>query len=1105
MALGPVHIANGSDIPEWAELLERYIDDISAAATLARAPVVHTAAWSASSGDDVPFGELLSPLADLAQVDLEARIGEALTRVAPPARAALRESLMQRLARLAAPLLYEGFDRHRSEHQSSAAHRGARAVQRPGPSRELYHDYMRRMLAGAMLRLLREYPVLARLLATTAILWREASAEFLWRLAADRDLISERFAGGRTLGDLVAVRPGISDAHCGGRTVYALTFACGLRLIYKPRGLGVDTAFGELLTWSTRHGAPLIAQSTPPALALATHGSRSHTEPFRIAPRVLDRHEYGWVDYAERRECRDIAEVRRYYERTGALLCLLHTLGSTDCHYENLISHADFPILIDVETVLQPDVARAQPPADHARNIGGRRLYDDSVLRTGMLPIWQSGGGDITYDVGGLTACAGQVTPFVTTRWTHVNTDAMRMVRERAEVGAYSNMPLLDGATVSPRDYVDEIVRGFSNMYRWLAANTDALLAVDGPVTRLARQQVRFIARPSSVYDHVLRRSLASDALRDGAARSVQLELLARGLLHISPQLWPLLRAEQSALEQLDIPVFTMRGADTSLALGDDNARVAVACSGLDVARSRFRALSSTDLAHQVQVIRGSFGLRYASDSDDDMGAEAREEDQSGRRAMGQERHRLDDSANDRGYGRAYSDNCGSESDREHRRDASSDVGQEEKRSDRRATDRSDESEACSRAELLAAAQDIADEIQRMATTGADGHVTWITIEPVSPAGRHRLQAVGYGLYSGLGGIALFLAAAARCGDRTELAALARRALLPLCQRLRTPHPTFVEEYGIGSASGAAAAVYTLLRTGTLLNDAALIDDAVRAAHQITPAVVTADRQYDVLYGSAGAILALLALHRTRPDAVLLERAVACGAHLLACRQPTPTSGGHRAWPTSSDRMLLGFSHGAAGIAYALMQLYAASGRADFRAAALDAISYEDALFMRGAGEWPDLRRPEGAASLGFVGATWCHGAAGIGLARLGCLAVEDLPYLRHDIERAIVRTVAGDATSPSCLDNLCCGSFGGIELLLTAGLRREMPALIAAARARASTILRQRRATGAYRLLPSSVAGVYDPALYQGTAGIGYGLLRLCLPQMCPSLLLWE
>src|SRR6185295_17453981 len=86
-----------------------------------------------------------------------------------------------------------------------------------------------------------------------------------------------------------------------------------------------------------------------------------------------------------------------------------------------------------------------------------------------------------------------------------------------------------------------------------------------------------------------------------------------------------------------------------------------------------------------------------------------------------------------------------------------------------------------------------------------------------------------------------------------------------------------------------------------------------------------------------------------------------------------------------NERHLLGFAHGASGIACALAALGRAAGRVDFVAGAREAVRYERSYFRPAEGNWPDLRSfarpPQGAEPPCVV--AWCHGASGIGMARL--------------------------------------------------------------------------------------------------------------------------
>src|SRR5262249_33720572 len=126
----------------------------------------------------------------------------------------------------------------------------------------------------------------------------------------------------------------------------------------------------------------------------------------------------------------------------------------------------------------------------------------------------------------------------------------------------------------------------------------------------------------------------------------------------------------------------------------------------------------------------------------------------------------------------------------------------------------------------------------------------------------------------------------------------------------------------LGAGVGLGGVVYALARLAALLGEPGLLEDARRAASLITDERIALDRQLDVGGGAGGAVRGLLALHAAAPASPALARAVRCGRHLLERR--VPTAAGPRAWPTVGGRALAGFSHGAAGIAYALLRLDAA-------------------------------------------------------------------------------------------------------------------------------------------------------------------------------------
>ena len=179
---------------------------------------------------------------------------------------------------------------------------------------------------------LMEYPVLARQLVEAIDQWATFSLEFIGHLTTDYDTLKERFSPDADLGSLTGVAADLGDTHHGGRSVQIAQFSSGRRIVYKPRDLGDDVHFQELLAWLNERG------DHPPF--------RTHA--------ILNRGTYGWVEFVAHEGCASSEEVRRFYRRQGGYLALLYAIEATDFHHNNLIAAGEHPVLIDLECLFQP-------------------------------------------------------------------------------------------------------------------------------------------------------------------------------------------------------------------------------------------------------------------------------------------------------------------------------------------------------------------------------------------------------------------------------------------------------------------------------------------------------------------------------------------------------------------------------------------------------------------------------------------------------------------------------------------------------------------------------------------------------------------------------
>jgi type 2 lantibiotic biosynthesis protein LanM len=401
------------------------------------------------------------------------------------------------------------------------------------------------------------FRVPGELVQSTVDAWVPAQREMLRRIVADRGEIEARF--GRDAGLVRSLDLDLSDRHSGGRTVAAITFDSGLRLIYKPRDIGIEAWFSGFLSKLNELGAPL---------------------PFRLLE-ILSREEYGWTEFATHRRCRDENQLAQFYGNAGALLCVLHLLHATDCHFENLIANGEWPFFVDAETLFQPSLAQ-----------GGEAI---SVLRTGMLPrpALHSPADISPADFGALSCVMPQSVPVPIPA---LNGAANRL--ESAVLTPETNVPFPAAHDLSPQDYADEMIDGFSRTWEFLAAHRDEVLTAFDSAGSL---HVRYVFRDTLSYYQ----SLVAGLCLGGSPEGLKLAALTGAKAVFAP----LEERERLALQRLDIPRFVLRAKDRSLSGVADCFPV----SGFELARTAIERMSDKEMEKQIGVLRVCWGFYAAA------------------------------------------------------------------------------------------------------------------------------------------------------------------------------------------------------------------------------------------------------------------------------------------------------------------------------------------------------------------------------------------------------------------------------------------------------------------------------------------------------------
>ncbi len=382
---------------------------------------------------------------------------------------------------------------------------------------------------------------------------------------------------------------------------------------------------------------------------------------------------------------------------------------------------------------------------------------------------------------------------------------------------------------------------------------------------------------------------------------------------------------------------------------------------------------------------------------------------------------------------------------------------------------------------VLAGAVRVGEWLRDTAVRGT-GEAWWIGLDAAGddPGGSRRgLAPVTADLYEGAGGIVLFLARLAAVTGRCDLEETARLGLAAArAEMARAGAPGTAMA---GAFAGRGGHARLLADLSALWGEPALLDAALEEVEPLER-IVPGDALLDVLGGAAGCAVVALDLHRLTGEDRLLRLARRCGERLLETARAAP---GGACWLShGSSEPFPGFSHGAAGIAWALLRVARATGDERFRRAALAGIGWERATFDPHGGKW--FQSP----------VAWCHGPLSVGLGRFLCMDLLDDPAIGAEVEAGVAwARERGSGASFS----LCHGAMGNADLLLTMGRRLGRPRWEAAARAWASAVAPATEALADLSALP---AFARSPGLMCGAAGVGYALLRIALPDRVPSVL---
>ncbi|WP_340200000.1 type 2 lanthipeptide synthetase LanM [Ascidiimonas sp. W6] len=422
--------------------------------------------------------------------------------------------------------------------------------------------------------LLEQYPLLEKWLVNEAQVWLMQTQTLAVRLEKDINSIRNEFFEGDELGFIERITFGLGDRHRGGKTVALIEFESNKKLIYKPRNLSIDYHFSEfLLKLDEQLG---IGFKTPKTI----------------------RHEsYGWVEFIENTSCTTKKEINNYYFRKGAYLAILYALEATDFHYENIISHGEYPVLIDLESFFHPYFPMLGTETNQA--------ISNSVLRTGILPSTISADDD-EIDISGLTDVENKES-ILSNMVLQINDGNLEYVRDKGILKGGKNIALLNGKKAPiGSEHLPHFKEGFKKVYLFLYNNKEY---IKSQLSYFADDEVRVLFRNTVAYVHLLEESTHPNVLESEEEAKKHFQVLRERIK--TYQLAKIFTPhEEASLLKREIPLFTTKVNSKHLWYEDDQyLENFFENTGENTVFQKIDTLSIQDLKRQLWIIDASFSI----------------------------------------------------------------------------------------------------------------------------------------------------------------------------------------------------------------------------------------------------------------------------------------------------------------------------------------------------------------------------------------------------------------------------------------------------------------------------------------------------------------
>lgn len=408
---------------------------------------------------------------------------------------------------------------------------------------------------------------------------------------SEMNQLNQVFSSNVELGEIKYIKLSEGDTHCNGKSVAIIHFT-NSKIVYKPRNMKIDLQFQKFLKW-------VNSKKLIQGIRLAT--IKTHTI-----------NNCGWMEYVEQEDCDNQENANNFYTKSGILLGILYCFNAVDFHFENIIAHGEEPVLIDLETLFNPEIKDQMLKNKNSGVQVATDFISKSVDNIGLLPIKMIIKKDNvikSIDVGALSEGKEQNNILKSLVLENLNTDNLRITYKYLSVASKKNVPKLLGQSLTPKTYMSNLIKGFKTFYQFAQTNKKEVL--NYILTNFTGCQIRVVLKSTITYTNLLHIATHPDFMREPVHRLILLSKIGANEYYNLP----IKQFELSELCKSQVPYFytyfeshDIQGYPNVCFSNNTEQNIP------QVLTNKFNNLSTLDMQTQINFIKDAFFIRDAQD-----------------------------------------------------------------------------------------------------------------------------------------------------------------------------------------------------------------------------------------------------------------------------------------------------------------------------------------------------------------------------------------------------------------------------------------------------------------------------------------------------------